>query len=145
MVPCCPGGNVAHLPELQRVACALFFPLHTGFVRACTLPQASIGLLWGNMCWPPLAPVTCISVPLQCLQSLRVPTTGMAKNLGSRGGGATLQRSKLDLRQKQQTWEPKLDSGSGGGGIGKGIFNGGAPCFVNFRCFGFCRWNGMLA
>jgi hypothetical protein len=29
------------------------------------------------------------------------------------------------MRQKQQTWEPKLDSGSGGGGIGKNIFNGG--------------------
>ena len=73
-------------------------------------------------------------VHLQCLQGLRVPTTGAGKGLGSRGGGATLQRSKLDMRQKQQTWEPKLDSGSGGGGIGKNIFNGGA--FLVLSC---CR------
>lgn len=62
----------------------------------------------------------------QSLQSLRVPTTGMAKGLGSRGGGATLQRSKLNQSQKQQQWEAKVDNSGGGGIGGKGIFNGGA-------------------
>ena len=75
----------------------------------------------------------CVPVHLQCLQGLRVPTTGAGKGLGSRGGGATLQRSKLDMRQKQQTWEPKLDSGSGGGGIGKNIFNGGASLVLSYH------------
>ncbi len=60
------------------------------------------------------------------LASLSVPTTAMAKNLGSSGGGsATLQRSKLSNKQSAVQRGPKLDDGMGGGGIGKGIFNGG--------------------
>jgi hypothetical protein len=49
----------------------------------------------------------------------------MAKGLGSRGGGATLQRSKLNQSQKVQQWEAKVDNSGGGGIGGKGIFNGG--------------------
>lgn len=56
--------------------------------------------------------------------SIRVPTTGMASLKGSMGG-VTLERSKLDLRQKVQTVEPKLSNDGGGGGIGNKIFNGG--------------------
>jgi hypothetical protein len=56
--------------------------------------------------------------------SLSVPTTGMAKGLGS-SGGATLQRSKISFKQSMQQSAPKLDDGMGGGGLGKGIFNGG--------------------
>lgn len=59
------------------------------------------------------------------LASLTVPTTGMAKNLGSSGGSATLQRSKLSNARVESKSSPKLDDGMGGGGIGKGIFNGG--------------------
>jgi hypothetical protein len=55
---------------------------------------------------------------------LVVPTTGMAKGLGS-SGGATLQRSKISFKQSVQQSGPKLDDGMGGGGLGKGIFNGG--------------------
>lgn len=62
---------------------------------------------------------------LDPLASLQVPTTGMAKGLGSSGGSATLQRSKLSNKQAQSNTGPKLDDGMGGGGIGKGIFNGG--------------------
>lgn len=61
----------------------------------------------------------------ESLQSLRVPATGMAKGLGSFSGGATLEKSKLDRRQKQTSWTPSVDNSGGGGGIGKGIFNGG--------------------
>lgn len=49
----------------------------------------------------------------------------MAKNLGSSGGSATLQRSKLSNARVESKSSPKLDDGMGGGGIGKGIFNGG--------------------
>ncbi|EFN57777.1 hypothetical protein CHLNCDRAFT_20786 [Chlorella variabilis] len=49
----------------------------------------------------------------------------MAKNLGSSGGSATMQRSKLSNKQAVQQVGPKLDDGMGGGGLGKGIFNGG--------------------
>lgn len=59
------------------------------------------------------------------MASLQIPTTGMAKGLGSSGGSATLQRSKLSNKQAQTNSSPKLDDGMGGGGIGKGIFNGG--------------------
>jgi hypothetical protein len=59
------------------------------------------------------------------LASLTVPTTGMAKGLGSSGGSATLQRSKLSNKQELRQTSPKLDDGMGGGGLGKGIFNGG--------------------
>jgi hypothetical protein len=52
-----------------------------------------------------------------------VPPRGMAR-LGS-AGGATLQRSKLDLKQETKTLEPKLDDGMGGGNNGKNIHNGG--------------------
>jgi hypothetical protein len=46
--------------------------------------------------------------------------------LGSFSGGATLQRSKLDLSQKQsQAREIKTDDGQGGGIGGKGNINGG--------------------
>ena len=55
--------------------------------------------------------------------SLRVPSRGMAR-LGS-AGGATLQKSKLNLSQKVHTQEPKVDDGAGGGNNGKNIFNGG--------------------
>lgn len=48
----------------------------------------------------------------------------MASLKGSMGG-VTLERSKLDLRQKVQTVEPKLSNDGGGGGIGNKIFNGG--------------------
>lgn len=58
-------------------------------------------------------------------RSLSIPTTGMAKGLGSSGRGATMERSKLSLKQEQRSTAPKLDDGMGGGGIGKGIFNGG--------------------
>jgi hypothetical protein len=54
-----------------------------------------------------------------------IPTTAMAKGLGSSGGSATLQRSKLSNKQSLSQTGPKLDDGMGGGGIGKGIFNGG--------------------
>jgi hypothetical protein len=49
----------------------------------------------------------------------------MARGPGGGSGGATLQRSKLSLTQKVRQTEPKLDQGSGGGNMGKGIFNGG--------------------
>jgi hypothetical protein len=49
----------------------------------------------------------------------------MAKGLGSSGRGATMERSKLSLKQEVREAAPKLDDGMGGGGIGKGIFNGG--------------------
>lgn len=56
--------------------------------------------------------------------AMRIPTQGMARGFGS-SGGATLERSKLDMSQKVVERTPQLDDGSGGGGIGKGIFNGG--------------------
>ena len=52
-----------------------------------------------------------------------VPTC-MARGLGS-SGGATLQRSKLDLKQETKTLEPRVDNSGGGGNNGKNIFNGG--------------------
>ena len=58
------------------------------------------------------------------LEGLRAPTRGMAKGLGS-AGGATLQRSKLDLQKEVKTVEPKVDDGHGGGNNGKNIHNGG--------------------
>lgn len=58
------------------------------------------------------------------LARLTVPTTAMAKGLGS-GGSATLQRSKLSFKQEVRERGPQLDDGMGGGGIGKGLFNGG--------------------
>lgn len=57
-------------------------------------------------------------------QQLTIPTTGMAKGLGS-AGGATMERSKLSLKQESKSFEAKTDDGSGGGIGGKGIFNGG--------------------
>ena len=48
----------------------------------------------------------------------------MAKGLGSTGG-ATMQRSKLSLKQESKSFDAKTDDGSGGGVGGKGIFNGG--------------------
>lgn len=57
-------------------------------------------------------------------RKLTVPTTGMAKGLGSTGG-ATMQRSKLSLKQESKSFQAKTDDGSGGGIGGKGIFNGG--------------------
>lgn len=58
--------------------------------------------------------------------NMAVPTTGMAGFGGQlSGGGATLQRGKLDLSREVKSWEPKLDEGGGGGGIGNKIFNGG--------------------
>ena len=55
--------------------------------------------------------------------AMRVPAS-MARGFGS-SGGATLQRSKLDMAQKVQQTAPKIDEGGGGGGIGGKIFNGG--------------------
>ena len=52
------------------------------------------------------------------------PARAMARGPGG-SGGATLQRSKLNLTQKVRQVEPKLDQSGGDGGIGKGIFNGG--------------------
>jgi len=48
----------------------------------------------------------------------------MARGFGS-SGGATLERSKLDMSQKVQQTAPKLDEGGGGGSNGGKIFNGG--------------------
>lgn len=59
------------------------------------------------------------------LPTLNIPATGMAKGLGSSGRGATMERSKLSLKQEVRQTSPKLDDGMGGGGLGKGIFNGG--------------------
>lgn len=59
------------------------------------------------------------------LTHLTIPSTAMAKGLGSSGKGATMERSKLSLKQEQRASAPKLDDGMGGGGLGKGIFNGG--------------------
>lgn len=58
------------------------------------------------------------------LEGLNIPTRGMARGLGS-VGGATLQRSKLDLAKEVKTVDPKVDDGAGGGNNGKNIFNGG--------------------
>lgn len=55
---------------------------------------------------------------------LTVPTTAMGKGLGSTGG-ATLERSKLDLKRQIQTVQPRTDDAGGGGDIGKSVFNGG--------------------
>lgn len=49
----------------------------------------------------------------------------MAGPLGSSGGGALMERSKLSLTQKQTSKSPSLEEGGGGGGIGKKIHNGG--------------------
>lgn len=60
--------------------------------------------------------------------SLSAPNTAMARgpgNLGSRGGGAVLEKSKLSMKQEVRTVEPKLDQDGGGGNNGKNIFNGG--------------------
>eukprot|EP00873_Tetraselmis_striata_P017965 jgi/Tetstr1/438229/TSEL_002881.t1 len=57
--------------------------------------------------------------------AMRLPTSGMAKGLGSFSGGATLERSKLDMSQKVTQSAPKLDDAGGGGNNGGKIFNGG--------------------
>lgn len=54
-----------------------------------------------------------------------VPCAAMAGPLGSSGGGALMERSKLSLTQKQTSKSPSLEEGGGGGGIGKKIHNGG--------------------
>mmetsp|Transcript_4342 Transcript_4342/g.15561 ORF Transcript_4342/g.15561 Transcript_4342/m.15561 type:complete len:487 (+) Transcript_4342:436-1896(+) len=56
-------------------------------------------------------------------QNLTVPTTCMAKLSGS--GGATMQKSKLNLTQEVRISQPKTDDAGGGGDIGNRIFNGG--------------------
>uniref|UniRef100_A0A061S5Y9 Uncharacterized protein n=1 Tax=Tetraselmis sp. GSL018 TaxID=582737 RepID=A0A061S5Y9_9CHLO len=56
--------------------------------------------------------------------AMRLPTHGMAKGLGS-SGGATLERSKLDMSREVKEVSPKLDDSGGGGGIGGKIYNGG--------------------
>lgn len=56
---------------------------------------------------------------------LHVPTTAMGKNLGSSGGAATLERSKLNTKRETKTVAPKTDNSGGGGNIGKIIHNGG--------------------
>mmetsp|Transcript_32029 Transcript_32029/g.57353 ORF Transcript_32029/g.57353 Transcript_32029/m.57353 type:complete len:519 (-) Transcript_32029:153-1709(-) len=56
--------------------------------------------------------------------AMRLPTSGMAKG-SFMGGGATLERSKLDMTQKLSQSAPKLDDAGGGGNNGGKIFNGG--------------------
>ena len=56
-------------------------------------------------------------------QNLTVPTTCMAQLSGS--GGATMQKSKLNLTQEVRISQPKTDDAGGGGDIGNRIFNGG--------------------
>lgn len=56
--------------------------------------------------------------------NVSIPTTCMAKGLGS-FGGATLERSKLDTHKEVKTQEPRVDNSGGGGNNGKNIFNGG--------------------
>lgn len=57
---------------------------------------------------------------------MAVPSTGMAKFGGQlSGGGATLEKSKLDLSRETKTWDAKTDDSGGGGAGGKGIINGG--------------------
>uniref|UniRef100_A0A7S3E4V3 Uncharacterized protein n=1 Tax=Chloropicon laureae TaxID=464258 RepID=A0A7S3E4V3_9CHLO len=53
---------------------------------------------------------------------LQTPTTGMAQ---LSGGGATMQKSKLNLQQEVRLSQPKTDDAGGGGDIGNRIFNGG--------------------
>ena len=50
--------------------------------------------------------------------AISIPTTSMAKGLGSSGRGATMERSKLSLKQTLSQSSPKLDDGMGGGGLG---------------------------
>ncbi|QDZ20875.1 hypothetical protein HOP50_04g34020 [Chloropicon primus] len=56
-------------------------------------------------------------------EELTVPTTCMAQLSGS--GGATMQKSKLNLTQEVRISQPKTDDAGGGGDIGNRIFNGG--------------------
>lgn len=49
----------------------------------------------------------------------------MKKGYGAFGGGATLEKSKLDLSSAQTKSTPQIDLGGGGGNIGKGIGFGG--------------------
>eukprot|EP00250_Pteridium_aquilinum_P005022 c15185_g1_i1 orf=381-1931(-) len=49
----------------------------------------------------------------------------MKRGYGAFGGGATLEKSKLDLTQKTSQVAPKTEDGGGGGDIGKGINHGG--------------------
>jgi len=55
-------------------------------------------------------------------EDLVVPTTCMAQ---LSGGGATMQKSKLNLTQEVRISQPKTDDAGGGGDIGNRIFNGG--------------------
>jgi len=55
-------------------------------------------------------------------EDLTVPTTCMAQ---LSGGGATMQKSKLNLQQEVRISQPKTDDAGGGGDIGNRIFNGG--------------------
>ncbi|KAF7842692.1 protein RETICULATA-RELATED 1, chloroplastic-like [Senna tora] len=71
----------------------------------------------------PAAPGTCDSTP---------PSSSSSSNLGPvmKGqygslGSVTLEKSKLDMTQKQTKSSPQLDVGGGGGGIGKKINHGG--------------------
>lgn len=107
--------------------------LPSGAVRLAVRPEARRAVR-GMCAVRPLASAAATPAPASDDQSLGdvlgssslvVPTTGMAKGLGSSGRGATMERSKLSLKQSQQQTAPKLDDGMGGGGLGKGIFNGG--------------------
>jgi len=51
----------------------------------------------------------------------------MAKgpSFGSRGGGATLEKSKVSFKQEAKSFQPRIDDNGGGGSNGGKIFNGG--------------------
>lgn len=88
-------------------------------------PEPQPGIKWPSGCQRLTEWLSCQQEKNDGIsRQLTVPTTGMAKGLGSTGG-ATMQRSKLSLKQESKQFDAKTDDGSGGGVGGKGIFNGG--------------------
>ncbi|KAL6777477.1 CGL34 [Auxenochlorella protothecoides x Auxenochlorella symbiontica] len=118
-------------PNLGRTPCLLLPGRMTrarpAFVTGCPAPRLRFTTTASLS--PPAgherqgSPSTSGASPLPTC--LAAPTTGMARGLGSSSGGATLERSKLSLKQRVTQTAPKLDDGMGGGGLGKGVFNGG--------------------